>query len=686
MALAAIAYTSTPLEDYSGYWIKFYEQGTTTPKSMATDGAGGTLLAKAEISSGGVVPVGFIKTVGDAIFIPFVDGAYDQWLFPTEAEADANDTTNAIQLADDIIAPSVAGAGSSAVQEDTTTTMAANTNKTYAVGDVVQTSTGSGGGTYDVVLTSGVTPNTYDIIIGVADPLISFKLRVQACVNVKQFGAAGDGTTDDTGAIQAALDHGAECVVFPPASGYRIASPGIVVPSNIVVDQSHGKIVITSAILATSYTGAIRIETKSNVKWELGIIDVSGFATFDNNIFIVSNCTDVAIVDGHIVDSAQDRYPLGCIRSQTNVRAEFRGVKMTAVGGIGLQDAASTHSLFLFNRSIGGTQSSIETNNGNHNVYMGNICSPTSNTGFSAFSFNDKYSSCIGNVMEYGLYSITIGHAAPNEASYSSIIGNIADSPTAFCYNVQATEYASIVGNIGEGGTWGIRGSAGSAYTSCLGNVLSNLSQDGISAGSYWTIGGNVVDGFNTSAYRTFANGSVATVYGNIALNGTNASSIAYNWGIAAAQINATVTGNFAGDNQGTPTQNKGFASLSLQNNFLGNSTDGNHVTDEFDGTFSTSLNKNLTTNGAVSFTAAATSPSVADPSDLFLTADTSTYVDFFDSRGDGHTFKLIALHAATVTNNVNISTSTLANKTLTVGNLYEFTSRNGVWYENATA
>jgi len=102
MALAPTAYKSQQYENFGGFFLKFFQQGTPTPLSMATDSTGATTLAKAEISSGGTIPVGFIKTAGDVIFIPWVDGAYDGWLFPTAADADANDTTNAIQIANDI--------------------------------------------------------------------------------------------------------------------------------------------------------------------------------------------------------------------------------------------------------------------------------------------------------------------------------------------------------------------------------------------------------------------------------------------------------------------------------------------------------------------------------------------------------------------------------------------------------
>jgi len=97
MAFAPIAYTIPQYEDFANYWMKAFDQGTTTPKVMATDATGGTTVAKFELNA-----LGFPNTAGDALVIPYIDGSYDLWLFPTEAEADANNTTNAIQLADNI--------------------------------------------------------------------------------------------------------------------------------------------------------------------------------------------------------------------------------------------------------------------------------------------------------------------------------------------------------------------------------------------------------------------------------------------------------------------------------------------------------------------------------------------------------------------------------------------------------
>lgn len=103
-----------PQYEQLNYWLKGYKQGTSTALSMATDATGGTTLARAELGNDG-----YFKTVGGAKFIPHYNQPYDLYLFPTAAEADADDTSNAIQVADNIKPP--ADQGNTATDLATTT-------------------------------------------------------------------------------------------------------------------------------------------------------------------------------------------------------------------------------------------------------------------------------------------------------------------------------------------------------------------------------------------------------------------------------------------------------------------------------------------------------------------------------------------------------------------------------------
>lgn len=74
--------------------------------------------------------------------------------------------------------------------------------------------------------------------------------KLQEIISVKDFGAVGDGATDDSGAINAAL---VACpafgtVVFPPSSGAYLIANTITVPSdNITIDGQNAKILAKAA-------------------------------------------------------------------------------------------------------------------------------------------------------------------------------------------------------------------------------------------------------------------------------------------------------------------------------------------------------------------------------------------------------------------------------------------------------
>ena len=133
MAYFAIAFIAPNYRDYKNQWLKAYEPGTTTPKAMALDSAAAVTVAKLQLNADG-----FLKSAGDALVIPYIEGAYDLWLFPTSAEADANDTSSAVRVADDINASGSGGELSQAYEFATVAAMTAST-LTFPVGKVLKT-------------------------------------------------------------------------------------------------------------------------------------------------------------------------------------------------------------------------------------------------------------------------------------------------------------------------------------------------------------------------------------------------------------------------------------------------------------------------------------------------------------------------------------------------------------------
>ena len=81
----------------SGYYLKFYSAGTTSPFSMATDSTGVTTLAKAQINTAGYPVNG-----SSDVFIPHVSQSYKIVLYKNATDADNDTTANADWVIDNI--------------------------------------------------------------------------------------------------------------------------------------------------------------------------------------------------------------------------------------------------------------------------------------------------------------------------------------------------------------------------------------------------------------------------------------------------------------------------------------------------------------------------------------------------------------------------------------------------------
>lgn len=229
------------------HFIKFYASGTTSPISMATDSTGGTLLVKAQFNAQGYAING-----SGAEFIPHIDQKYKIVFYPDAATADANDFSSAV-FEIDLVDQFATISSNIADVKNHLTLAAAVADVLLSDGDalnIAERTTGNqGGAMWDVVLASGVTPNTFNIVICTGVPTLALVLRVGIIADANAFGAS-DGIVDDGAAIQAALDF------FPAGSGlggqvdlngasnYTYGT-GLVVPAGVTLDACGALVTYT---------------------------------------------------------------------------------------------------------------------------------------------------------------------------------------------------------------------------------------------------------------------------------------------------------------------------------------------------------------------------------------------------------------------------------------------------------
>jgi len=265
MAYFPIAFIAPNYRDYNDYWLKAYGPGTTTPKVMALDSAASVTVAKLQLNADG-----FLKSAGGALVIPYLSGAYDLYLFPTEAEADSNTTANAVRVADNINASGSGGELSQAYEFDTVELMTDSTivfpvGKRLHVKNRVSFQLGGGG---DFIVNQIPTvSNPYGSLALLDGKVAILQDVVEGQSDVKQYGALGNDAADDTGAINAA--HAVnDNVYFPKTSGaYRASS---------ITLNDRAKFKTNGALLRGTTTGSLLIITDA-VGASRDRIEIEGF-------------------------------------------------------------------------------------------------------------------------------------------------------------------------------------------------------------------------------------------------------------------------------------------------------------------------------------------------------------------------------------------------------------------------
>lgn len=134
--------------------------------------------------------------------------------------------------------------------------------------------------------------NTTNVALG--DALIGFKQsnssgalggavgrtvhqKLQETVSVKDFGATGDGTTDDTAAIQLALNAGTYGAVYFPTGTYKVSSALTVNPSTHVFGSGYDAIIKTNSATANIFNVSGQFVYISDLTFNSSVTRTGGY-------------------------------------------------------------------------------------------------------------------------------------------------------------------------------------------------------------------------------------------------------------------------------------------------------------------------------------------------------------------------------------------------------------------------
>lgn len=354
----------------------------------------------------------------------------------------------------------------------------------------------------------------------------AINLKLADFVSVKDFGAVGDGSTDDHVAIQNAVNL-AQNIYFPASTGAYIVGTTINVPSNtnIIIDNS------ATVKAASTLTGDIfKATSVNNVNFNGGTIDGNSASSGANGINIVTS---------------------------TNCSVKNCTIKNTQAHSILIAGTSSTYCQYILieNNNLSYTITSpcftfIYTN---YLKLIGNTIHHSASAGMTSGA--SSYITASNNQA----YSNTAdGLAFGDSCSYLTITGNNSANNGAEGINIDGCNHATITGN--------------TSYNNLLGITVWNRSPGNSNAG-YNIVDSNVIESCGQNILIADSQPGIV-VSNNIIRNSGNFSPLSgtTNYGIyVISGAGTTISNNLIANSVASGIYCLSAVDITIKNNFIEN-------------------------------------------------------------------------------------------------------------------
>ena len=303
------------------------------------------------------------------------------------------------------------------------------TNYTETAGNTVTFVTGlNAGDVVDFYVSLPATAQNMSNALTVAynPPFInSVSTNVQAklaqTVSVKDFGAVGDGSTDDAAAIQAAItainNAGGGAVYFPPTTTYYKCANALNLSANVtLLGYNHTPLTFTNG--STS-----------------GDIAISGSNTCINGLKITASTSSQSV---YISQGISNFTLINCLLyGQTNVGTLFQA-NVTGVTNIVIENNIFQYGNYavLLNSTLTGSYALI-----NNNTFLYNKCVNVNTlAGFTNVIISNNLMTSTGMTAAYDAFAIDIAHG-----NTVSVIDNIITNSVLECIHIEDTSTQVLI-------------------------------------------------------------------------------------------------------------------------------------------------------------------------------------------------------------------------------------------------